>query len=97
MKMNIGQLSNDGKQKTYPSCNCERKKFSEVLYSIFHVDSDLQKCDFLFRNGPNGLGPYDQNLSVWYGGAQKHIRTLVGSFWTILEFSRGSESYSVTS
>ena len=57
MKMNIGQWSNDWVQKIYLSCHSERKKFSEVLFSIFHVDSESQNGDFLFRNGPNGLGP----------------------------------------
>ena len=64
MKMNIGQWCNDWVQKIYLSCHSERKKLSEVLFSIFHVDSELQNGDFLFRNGPNGLVPLDQNLSV---------------------------------
>ena len=57
IKMNIGQRSNDWVQKIYLSCRSDRKKFSEVLFSIFHVDSQLQNCDFLYCNGPNGLGP----------------------------------------
>ena len=56
IKMNVGQRSNDWVQKIYLSCHSERKNYPEVLFSIFDVDSQLQNCDFLFRNGPNGLG-----------------------------------------
>ena len=57
-----------------------------MLLSICHVDSELQKGDFLANNGPNSLRPWDQKLSVCYGDAQKPTGTSVDASEKISNF-----------